>query len=128
MRLKNPQKEKTARALRRRIRVRKAVSGTAERPRLSVNRSLKHVRVQLIDDVARKTLLGASDVNLSKTALAAAGERKGKIARAYAVGRLLAEQAKAKGMSLVVFDRGGRQYHGRVAAVAEGARDGGLLF
>lgn len=128
MRLKNPQKEKTARALRRRIRVRATVTGTGERPRLSVSRSLMHVRVQLIDDVARKTLVGASDLTLAKTALDAVGERKGKIARAYAVGRLLAEQAKAKGISTVVFDRGGRQYHGRVAAVAEGARDGGLLF
>ncbi len=128
MRLKNPQQEKAARALRRRLRVRATVSGTEARPRLSVNRSLMHVRVQLIDDVTRKTIVGASDVKLTKTALEAAGERKGKIARAYAVGRLLAEQAKAKGISVVVFDRGGRQYHGRVAAVAEGARDGGLLF
>jgi large subunit ribosomal protein L18 len=128
MRLKNPQQEKNARALRRRLRVRATVSGTAARPRLSVNRSLLHVRVQLIDDVAGKTIVGVSDVTLQKTALVSVGERKGKIARAYAVGRLLAEQAKAQGVTTVVFDRGGRQYHGRVAAVAEGARDGGLLF
>lgn len=126
MRFKNPQKEQQARAERRRARVRAVVNGTAARPRLVVSRSLMHVRAQIIDDTTSKTLVDASDLLVKKDA--DVGERKGKVAEAYAVGKIIAERAKEKGISTVVFDRAGKQYHGRVAAVADGARDGGLKF
>jgi large subunit ribosomal protein L18 len=109
---------RTAR-VRRHVRVRKKVSGTAERPRLAVYRSNRHIYAQLIDDEAARTLASASDRELS-----AAGD--GKTGAAKAVGELLAERAKAAGIERVVFDRGGRLYHGRVAALAEGARQKGL--
>lgn len=105
-------------AVRRIARVRAKVSGTAERPRLAVVRSLKHISVQVIDDVSRKTLASASDKGMKGT----------KLEKAQAIGKLIAEQAKAKGITTVVFDRRDKQYHGRVRAVAEGAREGGLLF
>ena len=105
-------------AVRRIARVRAKVSGTAERPRLAVVRSLKHISVQVIDDVSRKTLASASDKGMKGT----------KLEKAQAIGKLIAEQAKAKGITAVVFDRRDKQYHGRVRAVAEGAREGGLLF
>ncbi len=103
---------------RRHRRVRKKVGGTAERPRLAVFRSNRHVYAQLIDDVQARTLASASDRETES-----AGD---KTERATAVGKLIAERAKAAGVSAVVFDRGGRQYHGRVAAVAQGAIEGGL--
>ena len=105
--------------VRRHRRVRKRVNGTAERPRLAVYRSNRHIYAQLIDDVSAHTLAAASDTVLS----APAGD---KTARAKAVGALLAERAQRAGIDQAVFDRGGRLYHGRVAAVAEGAREGGL--
>lgn len=111
---------------RRRQRVRARVSGTSVRPRLSVARSLTSIFVQLIDDEAGKTLVSAhvkTDVKGGD-----AGERTGKIAVAYLLGRALAEKAKAKNITAVVFDRSGFRYHGRVKAVADGARDGGLVF
>lgn len=105
-------------AFRRVLRVRAKISGTAERPRLAVVRSLKHISVQVIDDTSGKTIASASDKDLTGT----------KLEKANAVGKLIAERAKAKGVSAVVFDRRDKQYHGRVRAVAEGAREGGLQF
>jgi large subunit ribosomal protein L18 len=103
--------------LRRHRRVRKTVSGTAERPRLAIYRSNRHIYVQLVDDHAARTLAAASD-------LAAGGGNKTQ--RARQVGQAIAERARAAGIERAVFDRGGRLYHGRVKAVAEGAREGGL--
>jgi large subunit ribosomal protein L18 len=108
---------------RRQLRVRKKVAGTAERPRLVVFRSLKHAYAQLVDDATGKVLLGVSDASEG-----IAVEGAGKVARAKAVGTLLASKAKAAGVTKVVFDRAGYRYHGRVQAVAEGARAGGLEF
>ncbi|HEY1331939.1 MAG TPA: 50S ribosomal protein L18 [Actinomycetota bacterium] len=102
--------------IRRHRRVRRKVSGTSERPRLAVFRSNRHIYAQLIDDAAGRTVASASDEN-------GAGD---KTARATAVGKTLAERAKAAGIDRAVFDRGGRLYHGRVRALAEGAREGGL--
>jgi large subunit ribosomal protein L18 len=110
-------KVKRAGRLRRHARVRKTVAGAAERPRLAVYRSNRHIYVQLIDDVRATTLAAASDAEVSGG---------NPIERAKAVGSLIAGRAKDAGIERVVFDRGGRQYHGRVAAVAEGAREGGL--
>jgi large subunit ribosomal protein L18 len=98
--------------------VRAKVSGTAERPRLVVFRSLKHVSVQLVDDVLHRTLMTVTDSGL---------EGK-KAEKSVEVGKRVAEKAKAAGITKVVFDRGGYQYHGRVKAVADGAREGGLEF
>ena len=102
-------------------RVRARVSGTAERPRLNVFRSLNHIYAQVIDDTSGNTLVAAS--TLDKTVGEAA-----KIEQAKAVGKLVAERAKGAGISRVVFDRGGYLYHGRIKALAEGAREGGLDF
>ncbi|MEO8295547.1 MAG: 50S ribosomal protein L18 [Gemmatimonadota bacterium] len=108
---------------RRHLRVRKKVTGSAERPRLAVFRSLKHIYAQLVDDERGVTLLGIAD-----TSEGISVDGNGKVARGKAVGKLLAEKAKAAGFSKVVFDRAGYRYHGRVQAVAEGAREGGLEF
>ena len=108
---------------RRQLRVRTKVAGTAERPRLVVFRSLKHAYAQLVDDARGVVLMGVSDVS---EGIAVEGE--GKVARAKAVGTLLAAKAKAAGVTKVVFDRAGYRYHGRVQAIAEGARAGGLEF
>ncbi len=108
---------------RRHLRVRKKVTGSAERPRLAVFRSLKHIYAQLVDDERGVTLLGIAD-----TSEGISVDGNGKVARGKAVGKLLAEKAKAAGISKVVFDRAGYRYHGRVQAVAEGAREGGLEF
>jgi large subunit ribosomal protein L18 len=97
--------------------------GTAERPRLVVFRSLKHIYAQVVDDDRGVTLLGVSDGSEGVSL-----DGQGKVARAKATGKLLAEKARAAGISKVVFDRGGYRYHGRVQAVAEGAREGGLEF
>jgi large subunit ribosomal protein L18 len=105
--------------VRRHARVRTKVGGTSVRPRLAVFRSNRHIYAQLIDDDAARTLAAASDSEVK-----ASGQ--GKIGSAKAVGELLAERAKAAGIERVVFDRGGRLYHGRVAAVADGAREKGL--
>lgn len=109
------------RRYRRHLRVRKRVRGSAARPRLVVFRSLKHIYGRLVDDDRGVTLLGVSD-----TSDGIAVEGQGKVARARAVGKLLAERAKSRGITRAVFDRAGYQYHGRVQAVAEGAREGGL--
>jgi large subunit ribosomal protein L18 len=111
---------------RRHVRVRAKVSGTPQRPRLNVFRSSAHIYAQVIDDLAGHTLVAASD--LEKELLEKLGEGATKVARAKAVGELVAERAKAAGVSAVVFDRGGFLYHGRVRAVADGAREGGLEF
>lgn len=111
---------------RRHVRVRAKVSGTAERPRLNVFRSSAHIYAQLIDDVAGHTIASASD--LEDEVMQRAGEDAPKTARATAVGQAIAERAKAAGIDNVVFDRGGFLYHGRVKAVADGAREGGLKF
>jgi large subunit ribosomal protein L18 len=94
------------------------LAGTAERPRLAVFRSNRHIYAQLVDDRAARTLAAASDVGLAAS--------EDKTARARAVGKTLAAAAKAAGIERAVFDRGGRLYHGRVQALAEGAREGGL--
>ena len=117
-------KRKRAARVRRHVRVRKSVVGTASRPRLAVYRSNRHIYAQLIDDGAAATLAAASDAEVS----GGSGDGAGKTGRAKAVGKLIAERAKDAGIDRVVFDRGGRRFHGRVAAVAEGAREGGLTI
>jgi large subunit ribosomal protein L18 len=109
----------------RHVRVRRKIAGTAERPRLAVYRSNRHIYAQLVDDDAARTLIAASDRDVRADGAGKAGGR-GKTAPAKAVGELLAERAKAAGIDRVVFDRGGRLFHGRVAALAEGAREKGL--
>ncbi|HEX4573956.1 MAG TPA: 50S ribosomal protein L18 [Gemmatimonadales bacterium] len=116
-------KTQRSRRYRRHLRVRNKVSGTAERPRLVVFRSSKHMYAQVVDDTRRVTLVGAADTSEGMQV-----DGKGKTARSFALGQLIATRAKAKGITQVVFDRGGYQYHGRVKAVADGARKGGLEF
>ncbi|TAK04985.1 50S ribosomal protein L18 [Patescibacteria group bacterium] len=128
MRIRNPQKSARARLAHRKARIRARVTGTAERPRLAVFRSLKHMRAQIVDDAARRTLASAGDADLGKKKVAAPEGMAAKVAAAYAVGQLIAERAKAAGVTAVVFDRGGQRYHGRIRALAEGARAGGLTF
>jgi large subunit ribosomal protein L18 len=111
---------------RRHVRVRAKVHGTAARPRLNVFRSNAHMYCQVIDDVRGHTIVAASD--LEDDVVAKAGEDAAKVDRAKAVGEVIAERAKAAGVDAVVFDRGGFLYHGRVKAVADGAREGGLKF
>ena len=108
----------------RRYRIRKKVAGTTARPRLSVFRSAKHIYAQIVDDARGVTLVAAS----SREQLAPASEGPRKIGLGAAVGRLLGERAKDKGITQVCFDRGGYLYHGRVKAVADGARAAGLQF
>lgn len=117
------QVQKSRRRTRRRIGIRKRVLGTGQRPRLSVYRSLNHIYAQVIDDMQGRTLAAASsrdgDLELEGT---------GNVEAAKAVGRKIAERASAAGVSRVTFDRGGFQYHGRVKALADAAREGGLSF
>lgn len=115
-------KDRDSRKLRlvRHARVRKKVSGAAERPRLCVFRSLRHIYAQVIDDTSGRTLAAAS----SKEAAVAGA----KVEVSQAVGKLVAERAKSAGITQVIFDRGGYKYHGRVKALAEGSREGGLTF
>ncbi len=108
--------------LRRHQRVRKNISGTAEKPRLNVFRSLNHIYAQIIDDTKGVTLVSASSMDKSFQG------KGGNIEAAKTVGKMVAERALEKGIKTVVFDRGGYIYHGRVAALAEGAREGGLEF
>jgi large subunit ribosomal protein L18 len=103
-------------------RIRRKLSGTKERPRLAVFRSVAHIYAQVIDDVEGKTLASASSVDKD-------GKTKGgNVAAAKAIGKLVAERAKEKGVKAVVFDRGGYQYHGRIKALADAAREAGLEF
>jgi large subunit ribosomal protein L18 len=109
--------------LRRHNRLRKRVAGTAERPRLVVKRSSRHIHVQVVDDTVGRTVVSASTMDASLK-----GAEGDKSALARRVGALVAERAKAAGISAVVFDRGGNRYAGRIAALADGAREGGLDF
>jgi large subunit ribosomal protein L18 len=115
-------KRRTSR-VRRHARLRKKISGTAERPRLTVHRSARHMVVQLIDDQAGHTVASASTMEADVRALE--GDKK---ARAAKVGELVAGRAREAGVTAVVFDRGGYDYHGRIAALADAAREGGLEF
>jgi large subunit ribosomal protein L18 len=112
-------KSREEKRYRRHLRVRKKVTGTADRPRLVIFRSLKHISAQLVDDVAGRTLMTVSSTDLS--------EGK-KTEKSKEVGKRLASRAKDSGVTKVVFDRAGYKYHGRVKAVADGAREGGLEF
>jgi large subunit ribosomal protein L18 len=106
---------------RRHLRLRKKVSGSAARPRLVVTRSARHITAQVVDDGIGQTIVSASTLEADLR-----GSNDDKTAKARKVGELIAERAKAAGLDAVVFDRGGNKYHGRVAAVADGAREGGL--
>ena len=108
---------------RRHLRLRKKVSGTPQRPRLVVTRSARHMVAQVVDDTVGRTLASASTLEADLR-----GFDGDKTAKATRVGQLIAERAKAAGVEAVVFDRGGNKYHGRVAAVADGAREGGLVL
>ena len=108
---------------RRHLRLRKKVSGSAARPRLVVTRSARHITAQVVDDGIGQTLVSASTLEADLR-----GSSDDKTAKARKVGELIAERAKAAGLDAVVFDRGGNKYHGRVAAVADGAREGGLTL
>ena len=114
---------RTRSRLRRQVRGRKKVFGTTERPRLVVTRSSKHISVQVVDDLAGRTLAHASTMEADLR-----GFEGDKSAKAKKVGALVAERAKAAGVEGVVFDRAGNKYHGRIAALADGAREGGLTF
>ena len=116
---------KVARRQRRHLRVRRKVFGTQERPRLCVRRSLRHVYTQVVDDATGRTLAAASTMSPSIREACAAANKK---AAATLVGKELARVAKEAGISRIAFDRGGNKYHGRIRALAEGAREGGLQF
>ena len=120
---KRTNKSKSAQRSRRQLRIRKRISGTAVRPRLVVNRSARHVFVQVVDDTKGLTVASASTLEADLRAFD--GD---KTAKAKRVGELVAERAKAAGIEAVVFDRGGNKYLGRIAAVADGAREGGLAL
>jgi large subunit ribosomal protein L18 len=111
---------------RRHFRVRKKVSGTPARPRLVVTRSARHITAQVVDDLAGRTLASASTLEPDVRAMSAQGGDKS--ARARQVGALLAQRATGQGIEAVVFDRGGNAYHGRIAALADSARENGLTF
>jgi large subunit ribosomal protein L18 len=121
IKMKNKQKVNKAQRIRRIARVRARIFGTKARPRLAVERSLKHMRAQLIDDESGRTLAAAGDHEIKTKA-------KGKTALATEVGKLLAAKAIKVGIKTVVFDRRSYRYHGRVKALADGARAGGLIF
>jgi large subunit ribosomal protein L18 len=112
-------RNRTERRFKRHLRVRNKITGTPERPRLVVFRSLKHIYAQLVDDSASRTIATVSDLNV---------EQGKKSERAAEVGKQIAERAKSAGITRVVFDRAGYRYHGRIKAVADGARKGGLEF
>ncbi|WP_411283573.1 50S ribosomal protein L18 [Lapillicoccus sp.] len=116
-------KSKAAARIRRQVRGRKKISGTTERPRLVVSRSSRHLFVQVVDDTVGRTVASASTMEPDLRAL-----EGDKTAKARRVGELVAERARQAGVESVVFDRGGNKYHGRVAAIADGAREGGLAL
>jgi len=105
--------------------MRKKIAGTPERPRLCAHRSSRHIRAQVVDDLTGRTIVSASSLDKDVRAQIRGG---GNIAAAKVVGKMIAERARAKGIENVVFDRGGYQYHGRVQALAEAAREAGLKF
>lgn len=111
--------------LKRKQRIRRKVAGNHERPRLSVFRSSKHIYAQVIDDVLGQTIVAASTM---EKAVKDKSDFENKVSKAFYIGKLVAERAKEKGVSSVVFDRNGFMYHGRVKALSDGARDGGLNF
>lgn len=119
-------KKKSVTRERSKIKIRKKISGTAERPRMTVYRSLSHSYVQLIDDTTGTTLLAVSTRTTDVSAQVK--DLKGKTSKGKIIGKVLAEKAAEKNISTVVFDRNGYKYHGRVRAIAEGAREGGLKF
>jgi large subunit ribosomal protein L18 len=116
-------KSKAAARIRRQVRGRKRISGTTERPRLVVSRSSRHLFVQVVDDTQGRTVVSASTMESDLRSFD--GD---KTAKAKKIGELVAERAKKAGIEAVVFDRGGNKYHGRVAAIADGAREGGLAL
>jgi large subunit ribosomal protein L18 len=122
-----PVRKLSREAHRRRIhrRMRKRITGTPERPRLCVHRSSKHIRAQVIDDQIMRTIVSASSLDKEVRAQIKSG---GNLAASKVVGKVIAERARAQGVEKVVFDRGGYQYHGRVQALAEAAREAGLNF
>ena len=122
--IKKVRNRKTALKLKRKKRIRKKVSGTAERPRLSVFRSARHLYVQVIDDIAGMTLASASSFEKGDEAKS----KNANTEACTALGKLIAQRCKEKKISRIVFDKNGQQYHGRVKALADGAREGGLLF
>jgi large subunit ribosomal protein L18 len=107
------------------VRMRKRVVGTTERPRLCVHRTTRHIRAQVIDDATGRTIVAASSLDKEVREVIKGG---GNVAASKVVGKIIAERAKAKGVEKVVFDRGGYQYHGRVQALADSAREAGLQF
>ena len=107
------------------VRMRKKIAGTSERPRLCVHRSSRHIRAQVVDDQAGTTIAAASSLDKEVRGVIKGG---GNIAASKVVGKVIAERARAKGVEKVVFDRGGYQYHGRVQALADAAREAGLKF
>jgi len=113
---------------RRHFRLRKKISGTPTRPRLVVTRSARHIYAQVVDDLAGRTLASASTLDSSIRGESGSGDNTDKTARARKVGELLAGRATDAGVTTVVFDRGGNSYHGRIAALADAAREGGLKF
>jgi large subunit ribosomal protein L18 len=119
--------DRVARRERRHLRIRKRVSGDSNRPRLAVYRSNKHIYGQIIDDIAGHTLVSIFDGQEVVKEFVSA-DKKGKTGLSYAAGKALAKVALDKGIKLIAFDRGGRLYHGRIKAFAEGAREGGLQF
>ncbi len=121
MKQANLQQEKKARRV---ARVRAKIHGTSARPRLTVYRSLAHIEAQIIDDTVGKTLVSCRDLDLEAALISG----KKKVEVSHLVGKTIAERAKAKGITHVVFDRRDKRYHGRVQAIAEGAREGGLVF
>jgi large subunit ribosomal protein L18 len=117
--------DKKSNRIRRHKRIKKKIQGTAERPRLSVYRSIDHIYAQIIDDIKRRTLISASTLSKELNELRKSG---GNVEAAKLVGKLIAQKALERGVSAVVFDRGGYLYHGRVKALAEAAREAGLKF
>lgn len=120
-------KSRSLQRKRRHMRIRRKIRGTAERPRLVVFRSAKHMEGQLVDDDAGRTVVGMSTLSPELRDAPVEGSNR-KVARARQLGKRLGERAREAGIETVVFDRGGYQYHGRVKALAEGAREGGLRF
>jgi large subunit ribosomal protein L18 len=111
-----------------RLRQRKRIHGTSERPRLSIFRSVTHIYAQVIDDMSGRTVASAASTEASLKTVFSGKVRGGNLAGAEAIGKVVAERLKEKGITRVVFDRGGNLYHGRVRAVADGARKAGLEF
>ena len=126
--IKKIKSEKVSARVRRKVSIRKKIGGTAERPRLTVFRSAKHIYVQAVDDTTNRVLAAASDLETAVESQATGQDQKTKKDKAKLVGQTVAKKLLAQNISSVVFDRNGFIYHGRVSAVADGAREGGLKF